>query len=53
MQPQGGTELQYKLLEKHVDSKLLDKFQITTSQGGSVIQGVISYALIDRSQENG
>ena len=31
MQPQGGTELQYKLLEKHVDSKLLDKFQITTS----------------------
>jgi glycosyltransferase involved in cell wall biosynthesis len=31
MQPQGGTELQYKLLEKYVDSKLLDKFQITTS----------------------
>ena len=31
MQPQGGTELQYKLLEKHVDGKLLDKFQITTS----------------------
>ena len=27
----GGTELQYKLLEKYIDSKLLDNFQITTS----------------------
>ena len=31
MQPIGGTELQYKQLEKYVDSKLLDNFQITTS----------------------
>ena len=31
MNPIGGTELQVKLLEKHVDSKLLDNFQITTS----------------------
>jgi hypothetical protein len=30
-----------------------DKINIQSSQGGSVIQGVISYALIDRSQENG
>ena len=31
MQPIGGTELQYKQLEKYVDSKLLSNFQITTS----------------------
>ena len=31
MNPIGGTELQYKLLEKYIDSKLLDNFQITTS----------------------
>jgi len=31
MNPIGGTELQVKLLEKHVDSKLLNNFQITTS----------------------
>ena len=31
MQPIGGTELQYKLLEKYVNSKLLSNFQITTS----------------------
>ena len=31
MKPIGGTELQYKLLYKYVDHKLLDKFQITTS----------------------
>ena len=31
MNPIGGTELQVKLLEKHIDSKLLDNFQITTS----------------------
>ena len=31
MQPIGGTELQFNLLKKYVDSDLLDKFQITTS----------------------
>ena len=31
MNPIGGTELQVKLLEKYIDSKLLDNFQITTS----------------------
>ena len=31
MNPIGGTELQYKLLEKYIDAKLLDNFQITTS----------------------
>ena len=31
MKPIGGTELQYALLQKHVDNKLLEKFQITTS----------------------
>ena len=31
MNPIGGTELQYKLLEKYIDSKLLDNFQLTTS----------------------
>ena len=31
MNPIGGTELQVQLLEKYVDSKLLDNFQITTS----------------------
>ena len=31
IKPLGGTELQYSLLQKYVDSKLLDNFQITTS----------------------
>lgn len=31
MEPIGGTELQTQLLNKYVDSSLLDKFQITTS----------------------
>jgi len=31
MKPIGGTELQYNLLYKYVDHKLLDNFQITTS----------------------
>lgn len=31
MKPIGGTELQYNLLYKYVDNKLLDNFQITTS----------------------
>jgi hypothetical protein len=31
MRPLGGTELQYALLGKYVDNKLLDNFQITTS----------------------
>ena len=31
MNPIGGTELQFKLLEKYIDSKLLNNFQITTS----------------------
>jgi len=31
MNPIGGTELQYNLLCKYVDSELLNKFQITTS----------------------
>ena len=31
MHPIGGTELQYSLLRKYVDNKLLDNFQITTS----------------------
>lgn len=31
MKPIGGTELQYNLLYKYVDNKLLEKFQITTS----------------------
>tara|TARA_R110000868_G_scaffold31737_2_gene116236 strand:+ start:2581 stop:2940 length:360 start_codon:yes stop_codon:yes gene_type:complete len=31
MEPRGGTELQFELLRKHVDSKLLDQVQITTS----------------------
>jgi hypothetical protein len=31
IKPLGGTELQYNLLQKYVDSKLLDNFQITTS----------------------
>ena len=31
MQPLGGTELQYALLYKYVDNKLLNNFQITTS----------------------
>ena len=30
MDPKGGTELQVAMLERHVDSKLLEKFQITT-----------------------
>jgi len=29
--PRGGTELQFEYLKKYVDSKLLDKVQITTS----------------------
>ena len=29
--PRGGTELQFEYLKKHVDAKLLDKVQITTS----------------------
>jgi hypothetical protein len=31
MKPLGGTELQYALLYKYVDKKLLNNFQITTS----------------------
>jgi UDP-glucose:(glucosyl)LPS alpha-1,2-glucosyltransferase len=31
MNPLGGTELQYALLHKYVDKKLLNNFQITTS----------------------
>jgi hypothetical protein len=31
MKPLGGTELQYALLHKYVDKKLLKNFQITTS----------------------
>ena len=31
MKPIGGTELQYNLLYKYVDNKLLENFQITTS----------------------
>ena len=31
MEPRGGTELQFELLRKHVDSKLLNQVQITTS----------------------
>jgi len=31
MKPIGGTELQYNLLYKYVDNKLLNNFQITTS----------------------
>ena len=31
MRPIGGTELQYNLLYKYVDNKLLENFQITTS----------------------
>ena len=31
MKPIGGTELQYRLLYKYVDHKLLNNFQITTS----------------------
>ena len=31
MKPLGGTELQYALLHKYVDNKLLNNFQITTS----------------------
>ena len=31
MKPLGGTELQYALLHKYVDKKLLNNFQITTS----------------------
>jgi hypothetical protein len=31
MRPLGGTELQYALLYKYVDNKLLNNFQITTS----------------------
>mgnify|MGYP001230264530 FL=1 len=31
MSPLGGTEIQYELLYKHVDNKILDNFQITTS----------------------
>ena len=31
MNPRGGTELQLEFLEKHVDKKLLNEFQITTS----------------------
>jgi len=31
MKPRGGTELQFEFLERHVDRKLLDQVQITTS----------------------
>jgi len=31
MEPRGGTELQFELLNKYVDKKLLDQVQITTS----------------------
>ena len=31
MNPIGGTELQYQLLEKHISKDLLSNFQITTS----------------------
>jgi len=31
MNPIGGTELQVKLLQKHIEAKLLDNFQFTTS----------------------
>ena len=31
MSPLGGTELQYELLYKYVDNKLLENFSITTS----------------------
>jgi glycosyltransferase involved in cell wall biosynthesis len=34
--PRGGTELQFEYLRKHVDPKLLDQFQITTSVPESV-----------------
>ena len=36
MKPLGGTELQYKFLEKYVDKDLLDNFQICTSVPGKV-----------------
>lgn len=36
MSPHGGTELQHTFLEKHVDKKLLDNFQICTSVPGKV-----------------
>ena len=35
-EPKGGTELQLELLKKHVDSELLDHFQICTSIPGKV-----------------
>ena len=35
-EPKGGTELQLELLQKHVDSELLDHFQICTSIPGKV-----------------
>ena len=34
--PRGGTELQFEYLRKHVDSKLLDQFQICTSVPESI-----------------
>ena len=34
--PRGGTELQFEYLRKHVDPKLLDQFQITTSVPESI-----------------
>ena len=36
MQPAGGTELQHAFLEKYVDKKLLDNFQICTSVPGKI-----------------
>ena len=30
-----------------------DAIELQSSEGGGVIEGVVSYALIDRSQENG
>ena len=36
MEPRGATEIQHELLEKYVDKKLLDKFQICTSIPGKI-----------------
>ena len=36
MKPRGGTELQFEFLSKHVDSDLLNQFQICTSIPGKV-----------------
>ena len=36
MEPQGGTELQFALLEKHCPKELLDQVQICTSIPGKV-----------------